>query len=566
MAYQLSPTEEELVNRLTRDVNEAKSAKGELETTWDRWTRYYNGDQWFELDPAPEPWVDDERITVNLVKQTVDTIIPIALDSVPTWYVRAYNSQEDQVAAQLQDYLQGLYYELNVPRAYKLALQDACVLGTGVLKVFPNSVRRRHASVVGTPQENIWPCVAYLNPRSVFPDPDSDNLEDCEFLALRNVMPEGLVLSHWGQQLAAQGADVAALQAENVSDRDGTWQYRLSSSRAEHPRRQVWEVYHDFGRTLTIFSNRTILYTGANPIPDFQFPVVPFSLSERGSDLWGLGVLFGGGDKLQQTTNQLFTRMKIHARIAGNPKWVKHGPGGEDFDTMPGGVVTFPTEGGNVAALNPPEFPAYAVPLMNLLLQSWESWTGVREVLQGRRPQGITAGIAIQQLQESAATRLRQLMRDWSIQFGEVGQRLLSLVTRYTVGQATTFSGGPRGVERASVNAQDMQQGDGTPKEFRVVVAPVSELPMGQAQIAQILMQLAPTLGPAATPIVLEALRIPGRERILAQLQQAALGQLQQAMRDEMEAKMQAASSQQDQQQMLTEQEEQLGQSSQGAI
>ena len=540
-------TTEPLVNRLREYVENAKEAKGELETQWAEWTDFYDGDQWGNIPSAAESWINEERVTINLLKQTVDTIIPIALDAIPTWYVRAYDPNADDIAKSLENYLQGLLYELKVPQAYELALQDSCVLGTGALKVYPNSHRTRLASVIGVPEQaqTVWPWVSYLNPRSIFPDPDSENLEDCEYLCLRNVMPEAMVSRLFG-------VDPTTLEAENTADRTGTWLYRLTEH-SHSPRRQLWEVYHEFGARLTIFSNRTILWDGPSPIPEDRYPVVLFQLGERGSNLWGLGAMFGGGERLQESANKLATRMLVHARVCAAPKWEVHGPMPEQFDNSPGGTVNFPGEAGSVKPLVPPEFPSYGMPMMALLLQLWESWTGVREVLQGRRPVGVTAGVAIQSLQESATTRLRQLVRRWSNQFGEVGQQLLSLVTAYTVGDRTSFREGATGIERATVKSQEIQDETGRPRQFRVVVAPTNDLPMGQSQVAQVVMQLAPQLGMAALPVIMEALRIPGRERIMGEVQRIAQNQLQSSYAQQIEAQMQEALTQQAQGQAFNE-------------
>lgn len=78
-----------------------------------------------------------KRITVNVIKSCTDTLVskigtarpkPMALTDKGNWYER-------QRAKDLTNYLEGLYDEIGMWRLGTLALRDACVLGTGVLKL-----------------------------------------------------------------------------------------------------------------------------------------------------------------------------------------------------------------------------------------------------------------------------------------------------------------------------------------------------------------------------------------------------------------------------------------------
>jgi len=78
-----------------------------------------------------------KRLTVNVIKSCVDTLVsrlgtvkpkPMAITENGNWV-------KQQRAKHLTDYLEGLYNEIGMWKEGRLALRDACVMGTGVLKL-----------------------------------------------------------------------------------------------------------------------------------------------------------------------------------------------------------------------------------------------------------------------------------------------------------------------------------------------------------------------------------------------------------------------------------------------
>jgi hypothetical protein len=141
-------------------------------------------------------------------------------------------------------------------------------------------------------------------------------------------------------------------------------------------------------------------------------------------------------------------------------------------------------------------------------------------------------------LQEAAQTRLRQIIRSFQIQLAEVGQLLLDLLTHYSVRDLVGFlpDDQPR---RATVSAKNLRDMDNRPIPFRVLVAPSSDIPMSQAQLAQTVMALAPT-GMIDQQMILDALRLPGRQAMMERMRQAAQAQLASAAQEETAAHIRA--------------------------
>ena len=88
--WELPAKPDELLNDLTNKVEEAQDAKDVIESTWEEHQDYVNGDMWKDFISDP-PWVEEEQVTLNLIRQTINVVIPILLDTSPTWYVAAYD-------------------------------------------------------------------------------------------------------------------------------------------------------------------------------------------------------------------------------------------------------------------------------------------------------------------------------------------------------------------------------------------------------------------------------------------------------------------------------------------
>ena len=71
--------------------------------------------------------------------------------------------------------------------------------------------------------------------------------------------------------------------------------------------------------------------------------------------------------------------------------------------------------------------PNYIPNQGDTIRQALDNVSGIFDVTQGRKPSGITAGVAIEQLQEAAQTRLRLLVRNLEDSIRNLGEQKLAL-------------------------------------------------------------------------------------------------------------------------------------------
>lgn len=521
----------DLVSEMEGLRTEAVPAKSSMEALWDRCWDLYNGDQWKTAE-FPIDWTRDERVTVNLLKSTINTVSPIEGDALPTWYVKAYDPRDDEKADLLTRFMQGIWYDERLDRVYTLVRKDAHVTGTGAMKVFLNTTARRGATPTAPPSARGRIDVCHLDPYSLYPDPNAQNLEDARYLLIRSVLPASLVKRLYPK------ADLDRMETENTSERRGQY-YESTTDSGEEKRFQVWETYHDFGEKLTVWSGSEVLWSGDSPVPGGRFPVVLFLDDERGQDMWGSGMIANGGDEIQTAVNRCLWRVMCHARVCVNPRLIKTGVGTVVMRNAPGDLVEVNSPTARLEPLRTPDLPPYIFQALQLLLYLWDTMTGVHDVTSGQRPKGIQSGAAIMRLQEAAQTRIRQTIREWSLSLGDVGQIVLDMMQAYYTGVQTVFRMTSDGPQRVSFVAEEVLRDPvGGPIPYRVVVQPQNDLPMSQVDWAQLVMQLAaiPWPDPALQKMVFSLLRIPGREEYFATRQQLALESVQQVYKSELEA------------------------------
>jgi len=521
----------DLISQMENLRTEAVPAKSTIEAIWDDCWDLYNGDQWKHAE-FPIDWTRQERVTINLLKSTINTVSPIEGDALPIWYVKAYDPRNDEKADLLSRFMQGLWFDQRLDRVYNLVRKDAHVTGTGAMKVFLNTTARRGATPTAPPNVRGRVDVCHLDPYSLYPDPNAQNIEDARYVMIRTVLPESLVKRLYPR------ADLDRMEAENVSERRGQY-YEMTRDSGEEKRFQVWETYHEFGEQLTVWSGSEVLWSGQSPVPGGRFPVVLFLDDERGQDMWGSGMIANGGDEIQTAVNRCLWRVMCHARVCVNPRLIKTGVGTVIMRNAPGDLVEINSPTARLEPLRTPDLPPYIFQTLQLLLYLWDTMTGVHDVTAGQRPKGIQSGAAIMRLQEAAQTRIRQTIREWSICLGEVGQIVLDMMQAYYTGVQTVFEMTNDGPKRVSFVAEEVLKDPiGGPIPYRVVVQPQNDLPMSQVDWAQLVMQLAaiPWPDPALQKMVFSLLRIPGREEYFATRQELAQETFRESYQNELEA------------------------------
>jgi hypothetical protein len=462
---------------------------------------------------AGQSRLTSDIVTVNYLYSTVEHYIAQIAQSMPVPYVAGNDASQDEASQAITDYLHAYGRATNIGGEQEMAYRSALVRGTGALKVY--WCPRRQDVVVRN-----------LPVNCIVPDPGAARIEDCSFIALRNEYSEDLAVALWPK-----------LDLEHVEEVDPTRSVGVdTSSTTEVVKVLVWECYREFGKRLTIFTSDQVLYDGENPTPGGRYPLTCFRLADREDCFWGQG-LVERLQVLQTDMNKLHTRMRIHHRFTTNPVVVTSSK--KEINVTPGEVIRTETPDIRVDFLRPERIPPQVYDTLELDARAIDSISGVHDITRGIRPKGVTAGISLDILQQAAAVRLNGPARNWSFRMAGMWQAVLELSQKYAAGDlvAAGMMEGHAGMavvpremlseatvkyDEDGMPVVDPETGqpelDFLPLPYHIVMQQQGELPLNAAAFAQTAIQLAQIRPEIDLQAILEAVKYPGRERLLQRL------------------------------------------------
>lgn len=529
-------------DKLRRQVEEAREYKRqEIHPDWETYREYYSSDgQRTRLQAG----IKDEdlkkcAVVSNFVFSSTEAYTAMLLLALPDWFVVSPDAEHEEQAATSTDYLQAWYETRKVLAQYETMTRDAIILGTGALKVFWDPHAEQKSGEVG---------LQAVDPFQIFVDPSAagGDLEHASMICSRNVYSEELLSRLW------PNADLTRLSTASISDDDDPSKPQTEPA---NRRIEVWEVIHDFGDSLTIYSADQVLQEGANPTPKGRYPYFFFRMHPQTGQFWGKSAVAWVTD-LQDEINRTRTRIAIHHKFTAPPILLTDDQGLQvDFTATR--ILRLKTPGAQAKFLEPPSLPNDIMSMLMRCQADFDTIFGVQDVTRGVRPKGATSGIMVESLQQGAQTRLSGPMRAWGHTHREVGQTVLETMQQRYAEPRTIALMGPTSGRRVGITPDDLSASDvGVPEgeeplapepyDLRVVCSTRTDLPRSQQAEAQLAVELG-QMGFVDQEAVLEATRFPGRrgvmERAAAVAEQAEAGreaalqdQAQQAQAEQMMA------------------------------
>ena len=378
----------------------------------------------------------------------------------------------------------------------------------------------------------------WCDPFSVFPDVRAKRLERCEYVALRTEMPESAFEAQFGSLEGAQGANSAAYSMDNQSKGVMSRLRPRNEGGEATSSVVVWEVYHEWGRRLTVFSGSSILFDGDNPTPGGKFPVVLVANTKRGGDLLGHSEV----DDLiavQDFINLVNYRIARNQRMTANVRAVTNDKSLREIDNREGAIVHVqPTVGRNIAGyLNwdyPPPIAVGVFQWLNFLLESFDTLSGVHEITQGKKPKGVTSGLALTVLSEEAQARVREVFRHMTKGVEDAAQLMLALMHKYYAeNRQLVYYDQAEGERNSTVLEASMLRnvvrGGDEDMAFTVVMESRGDLPNTPAGRYEMAVDLQ-SRGITDAQDVLEKIRWPKMKHILTRMEAAAEAEAQAQM------------------------------------
>jgi len=552
----------DLVKEAQREAEHHHAAGHDSSVSWTNLRDFYAGpgQNWDKVAPDLPTHLQSTWSVTNHTKTACSTFVSTIVGALPAWYVVELGSGEaDGAADRVTTYLRAWRQFVSYEAEEKMVISNALQVGLGVLKPWWN----KHYG--GGRGEVV---VSSVRPENIFPDPTALKLEECSYVAIRNLYGIERALKMWPKLDLAKVLTTAGETDEFLGDEE------INETKAAECI-VVWEVYYDFGARLMIYSGEQTLHDGPSPVPKSEvlphrYPLHFYEFETRDDNFWPVGLVQELIDP-QNRINTGNTKVNIWHLLAVNPIWdTTSSMLKEAWDTTPGSM-NLREEGSEVTAHWPPPLPSDVFAHIQNSKADLDNISGSVEVTRGLRPTGVNTGIALQVLHEAAQQRMTGPAANWAHAKGQLGQRVLELMQKHYSDDRQLAIVEEAGGSLVEIGADDFSREEPTgnfieeggetlpemntePRRYVVVTQPGGDIPMSASARAEMAIQLKQIPSSAVQMTVvddeatLDAVQFPGRDKIKERkeqvLQAEAAGE-QQAMQMQQQMQTQAAAQQQ---------------------
>lgn len=536
--------------------NAGEQEKKKFTKTWPTNYKYYMGDQWSPFRPS---WKSSP--VENHIFSKTETVLPILTDAEPKIDVLPRSGQYIEYADMMQSLLDYIAERNDDQLQTVLAAKNALIFGCGF---FYNYYDPDDHEIFGKS----------VNPQNLTPDPDATGMYDVRYMSHIDQMSNTEIEATWpdavgkirrgartfadpdnfresmnitGYAEAFSGfeypetaggslsrivpwvtADLTETGHEGETSQVIQWWVRDPEVVEEELRDEDDEVltYPDGepiiisrpkypqGRQIVVVGDR-IIHDGLAPfiMPGGGPPYTKLDCHPFPGEFWPVSMVQNMISP-QKTLNKINGLIIDNAKLVGSGVWtVERGSGvkARQITGRPGMVVTY-NRGYTVKREAGTPLPNFIGQLPDMLRAVLDSIPGVHDVTTGRKPGGITAGVAIESLQEAAQTRIRLLVRNLEGFIRHTGQQRIALAQQFFTEARMIRIVDEMGQFQFVELTPEMIEG-----QWEVVVAAGSSVPRSrEARERQALaLQQAGIFGPED---VLDWIDHPGKHKVLRRI------------------------------------------------
>ena len=457
--------EGELNEYLDNIVSESQQAKKEPSKHWDEYMRFYNGDQWQTRLPSHRI-----PVTANYTSVTVKRLAALITDTKPNIEVKSYVSGLKDLTEQvLTPTIRANWDEQGYDQ--KLAsglLPISIILGSCAAIVTYDKESGPYGNI-GLP---------IIDPRSLILDPTVQrpaDLDQAEYSGYQTVMSLSKIRTLFPDQGKRVEPDPTVSRHLDSGTGGGgfmspghkfftrTPNQSITASYAV-PRARVQELYINDPRTVGELPvdvqeyfmrqgltrddqawpggrrivragvNNKILIDHPNPYIDRKTPIVMYDWGLQTEHPWGASEV-ALIKSLQAVLNKWSSSIIENAVKMNNNIWIGDRDALEkkewaDLNDAPGLLVKV-KPGRTLKRESAPALPGSVFQMIQWLVNTIETLTGLVDVTQGKRPVGLVSSAAIEALNLSAQTLIRYQARKFEAFLERVGKRMIARVFQY---------------------------------------------------------------------------------------------------------------------------------------
>lgn len=531
------PLREEPLNEyLDSIVSESQQAKKDPSKHWDEYMRFYNGDQWQTKLPSHRI-----PVTANYTAVTVKRLAALITDTKPNIEVKSYVSG-----------LKGVTQDVLTPtiRANWDEMGYDQKLAGGLL---PVSIILGSCAAIVTYDRRIGPYgnidLPIIDPRSLILDPSvvrPADLDHAEYSGYQTIMSLSQIRELFPDHGKAVEPDPTVSRFLEAGSGGGSGGFMspghkffsrtpMSGTSAAYavPRARVQEFYINDPRTIGELpvkiqeefmkrgltrddkawpggrrvvragTNNKILIDHPNPYIDRKTPIVMYDWGLQTENPWGSSEI-ALIKSLQAVLNKLSSSVIENAVKMNNNIWIGDRDALEkrewaDLNDAPGLLVKV-KPGRQLRRESAPALPGSVFQMIQWIVNTIETLTGLVDVTQGRRPVGLVSSNAIEALNLAAQTLIRYQARKFEAFLERVGKRMIARVFQYYTTNRVMHSLGPDGAWKDwDFERRRMLEGDVDGRPFDVfrdldlmsfMITPGSSMAISRLQKAQLSLSL----------------------------------------------------------------------------
>lgn len=570
-------TEKQLVRRINAMIDMAKKARKNTSEVWRESEKLYMGEHWSGLN-MPE---FKNQLTLDMIANVIDTQIPIMSSKPPKIDVIPVGSNDESkyIANVLQSQLDDLWYMRDMATLVPEWLTDYLVYGTGIVKLNWNMY-------------DDLPDCDIVDPFSFYVNPSATKLENAQWIIhmaprplyeIKELFPEkGHLIKSDGKMGEYEALKITDVQQGNrnltqVTDSNGKetqyFEGKTEAMQSLEERALLVEVYmrdgsldytkeeDDKGEVKKVgkpkypggirkvcMANDVILYDGPsryqfldkmNRCP-YPFPFVVMKNGGSAHSFWGKPEP-KRLKSLNLALDRIASQVMDNIHLMANPMWTVDETADvvDQINNKPGSIIRKRGPGA-VQMVQPASMPGYVFNFYQLMVDMFETVSGVTKATMGKQEPNVTSGVQAQVYRSAATNKIDFKARQLDAAMQILGQMWIAMIKNM-------------GTEMHSLSMKDKEGNEAEViymgMEFNEVDQMVrarvgSMLPDNRAYIEEKILSLAQAGLLQDPEYILENMQLPGVERLVRQMreqkQQAGPEQFEGMSEDEIFKQLQA--------------------------
>lgn len=450
-----SPTDEEkkLVQKVDKMFKRAKIGRASYDQKWlDRY-KMFRGKQWEMARPSYR-----SSEVFNMIFQIIQSQVPILTDTKPKFEFMPKEPSDREFADLMNDIAADDWDRHKFLYKITEMLYDSHIYGTAFSSLnFDPDADNGAGAVCFKPEEIYF----------IFPDPDGDDVETCDYIVRAESMTLRRVQRKWPKKsqyiksdivdiLQASKNDLLPIRIQSpTADRvivEGsgykwpeedekvvviTCYFRDSEITEEEKQGEdgmsFWEqrLKYPRGRKV-IVANGIVLEDEPYCYEHGQFPFQRLVNYILPHEFYGISEM-EPTEGPQKVFNKLICFALDVLHLTGNPIWVVDTSSGVDTDQLTNapGLVVEKNPGSEVRREAGVQLQPYVIQLINQIKEWMDQISGAQDITRGVTAPGVTAASAIENLQNAAQTRIRQKSRNMDDFLDHMGEQYAGLVLQY---------------------------------------------------------------------------------------------------------------------------------------